>query len=511
MSRRTSTRPRAVSSPSSYSSDLREAIRQFLPRSGLALVVNDQKLRWVPRMLVTCAIVMTWDLADLLSDAFERARGVVVKMYCSRRRPGESYAGFMATLAHQTSRHLALLVPTLRRHVRALAESCDRWRVDGWCAFGVDGLRIECPMSAANEAAFGTAGKSKTGPQQFLTTIFHVASGLIWDFRRDGARASERAHLLEMLEELPPEAMLLADAGFTGYELCQKVLAGGRSLLIRVGSNVQLLLKLGWCCDEHEGIVYLWPQKARKREQAPLVLRLITLLDGRNRRIDLLCSVLDGNRLTDAAALQLYRKRWGVELIYRSLKQTMGQRKLRCDAPANAAVELEWSVIGLWLLGLMSVSRIVEGGGEPGNWSVACSLRVVRRAMAGTLTRTLPIAPGGIGDGREGRVCANGPEGGAALAGQKEGPAARGAQGALGRGVGTPTRCSAKSKEGGRMINGVGWHGQPYSDARACFPIYLLHPHRIHRRRIRPRWQRRRPQFQHILHIRPQHLRHRPR
>jgi len=112
-----------------------------------------------------------------------------------------------------------------------------------------------------------------------------------------------------------------------------------------------------------------------------MVLRLITLIDERNRRIDLLCNVLDEKRLSDAAALALYRRRWGVELLYRSLKQTMGKRRLRCDAPANAAVELQWSGIGLWLLGLMSVSRIVQRGGAPGDWSVAGSLRVVRRVM----------------------------------------------------------------------------------------------------------------------------------
>src|SRR5437763_4636506 len=30
-------------------------------------------------------------------------------------------------------------------------------------AFGVDGSKLECPMSAANEAAFGTCGKDKIG------------------------------------------------------------------------------------------------------------------------------------------------------------------------------------------------------------------------------------------------------------------------------------------------------------------------------------------------------------
>ncbi len=392
MSRRTSTRPRVSSSASSYSVDLSEAIRRFLPHSGLALMADGQKLRWVPRMLVICAILMTWDLADLLGDAFERARGVLVSIYSTRRRPGGSYGGFMSMLARHSAKHLSLLMPALRGQVRELGQSSGCWTIDGWCAFGVDGSRIECPMSAANEEAFGIAGKKKTGPQQFLTTLFHAGSGLIWDFRRGDARASERSHLLEMLEDLPPGALLLADAGFTGYEFLQKVLEGGRSFVVRVGSNVQLLLKLGWCCQEREGVVYLWPHRAMRRKQPPLVLRLITLIDGRNRRIDLLTNVLDEKVLPDATALTLYQRRWGVEVIYRSLKQTMGKRKLRCDAPANAVVELQWSVMGLWLLGLMSVSRIVERGERPGNWSVAASLRVVRRVMDGMLRRGLRLA-----------------------------------------------------------------------------------------------------------------------
>ena len=380
MSRRT--RDVASRNPS-YTTELREAIRAYLPRSGLALVVDDDKLRWVPRMLVTCAILMTWDAAGMLADAFEHARAAVVKMYPSRRRPGDTYGGFMATLAARGASHLAVVAACLRGHVRRLAEDCSRWYSGRWALFGVDGSKVECPMTAANEKAFGTCGKARTGPQQLLTTVFHVHSGLVWDFRRGDARSSERSHLLEMLDTLPPGAMLLADAGFTGYDFLETILGSGRSFLIRVGANVRLLTKLGWYCEEHRGIVYLWPDKAQKQKRPPVILRLITLTDGRNRRVHLLTDVLDGAELCDADAAQMYRKRWTVELIFRSLKQTMGKRKLRCDSPANAAAELDWAVVGLWLLGLMSVERIVAGGGRPGDWSVASSLRLVRRAMAG--------------------------------------------------------------------------------------------------------------------------------
>jgi IS4 transposase len=83
------------------------------------------------------------------------------------------------------------------------------------------------------------------------------------------------------------------------------------------------------------------PTEAQKNHQRPLVLRLITHIDGRNRRIDLLCNVLDSQLLSDAAALALYRRRWDVEVIYRSLKQTMGKRKLRDDS-------LRWRLRRRW-------------------------------------------------------------------------------------------------------------------------------------------------------------------
>jgi hypothetical protein len=262
------------------------------------------------------------------------------------------------------------------------AQAGEAWQVEGWVVFGCDGTKIDCPRTAVNEQAFGCAGRKKSGPQQLLTCLFHVGSGLPWAFVRGAGTDSERSHLLCMLGLLPKGALLLADAGFTGYDLLAEILASGRAFLIRVGANVRLLTKLGYALQEHEGIVYLWPAGKQKKQLPPLILRLIRLTDSRNRTMCLLSSILDPKKLGDAAALRLYRRRWGVELLYRALKQTLARRKMLSDSPTHAAAELDWSFVGLWLLGLMSVTQLNAAGHEALQWSAAQALRAVRWAAS---------------------------------------------------------------------------------------------------------------------------------
>ena len=158
---------------------------------------------------------------------------------------------------------------------------------------------------------------------------------------------------------LPPQALLLADAGFTGYGFWRRVTGSGHSFLIRVGSNVRLIEGLGVAAwrTYRDGTVWVWPADQQKKRCPPLVLRLITLTDRRNRTMYLLTNVLGPDRLDDATAARLYAMRWGVEVTFRALKQTLGCRKLLSDAPRNARAELSWAMIGLWTLLLIKAQR----------------------------------------------------------------------------------------------------------------------------------------------------------
>ena len=98
----------------------------------------------------------------------------------------------------------------LRKRVRKIAGH-GHWHVNRWLVFAADGSRFNCPRSQAKEEKPGCAGRAKTGPQLLLTSLFHVGTGLLWDFCRGTGQASERSHLLSMLNTLPREALLRLD------------------------------------------------------------------------------------------------------------------------------------------------------------------------------------------------------------------------------------------------------------------------------------------------------------
>jgi len=359
-----------------YHNDLLAAIGKFLPHRGLPLQVEDDRVRWTPRLLVIGAILLGWVSGPNLQQCFASARETLVAMYASRRRPGQTLAGFLAALHRQTGALLSVVVASLRRMTIRL--SGRHWRLGPWVVMGADGSRIEAPMTADNERGLGCAGKDKTTPQLFITTLFHVATGLPWGWIRGRGDASERGQLRRLLKELPARTLLLMDAGFPSYRLLRALLAGGHDFIVRVGRNVRLLRRLGWDIRQDGQTVYLWPRKHRKFP--PLVLRLVEVKT-KGKRMYLLTSVRDSRQLSDMQVAELYRLRWGIEVMYRTFKRTLEHHKLRSDTPGRAKVELDWYMVGLWLLGLMALESRGPRCRLQDRWSAAGALGCVRAAM----------------------------------------------------------------------------------------------------------------------------------
>jgi hypothetical protein len=331
---------------------------------------------------------MGWEEAAQLGQRFARVREYLEAMH-PRWDLGSSYSGWCEALQAWSGQLLPAVSNRLRREVQRVAGAF--WRHREWILFAADGSRLECPRTEANEGELGCAGKVRTTPQLMLTTIYHLGTGLPWAFQVGPGTESERRQLAALLPTLPDDALLLTDAGFASYELCSWLKAARRHFLLRVGSNITLLTELGWSVEIQAQTVYLWPEKYQHQDQPPLVLRLIVLES--HRQPVYLISDLSAEQLSDAQAGALFRMRWGVEVFYRSYKRTMDQHQMHSRTPQTCREELQWTMVGFWLMALMTVASIVAAGKRPADWSTALSRNTLRKALRGTLSGKRPAEP----------------------------------------------------------------------------------------------------------------------
>lgn len=327
---------------------------------------------WSPLAVALAGVLMSIDPAPTLGQRFESVLGVLDAALPRRRRTGRTYQGFVKALSTNGADALALLGTHLRSATRAAAEGTRCWSYNGFVPIGADGSRIDAPRTIGNEP-LGFAGRDECGPQMMTLLLVHLGVMLPWCFGVGGARVSERSLLRASLETLPENALLVADAGFTGFDLIGELLARGSHVLIRVGRGACLLKDLGYARREGKSTVYLWPDN--RRRVPPLVLRLVRVKD-----VYLVTDVTDPRRLSRRLAGELYRRRWGLEVAFRSLKQTLEHRKVRSCTAAHAQMELSWSVVGLWVLALTGVRAVTAAGHGPRRLSIAGVLRAVRWA-----------------------------------------------------------------------------------------------------------------------------------
>jgi hypothetical protein len=376
---------------------LKQALHWLLGQVNWSGIGLRADCRWTPMRLAAAALLWAWSDESTLGERFFAARRLADHLYQPQREFATSWQAFIKLLGRWSDPLIAAIQTAIRRRMQdALAAS---WTVHDFIVFGVDGSRIDLPRTKSHEAVNApakdkrgkktkrgrrkkprtkAADKKANAPQRWLTLLWHVGTGLPWAWRTGPTGSSEREHWMRMLGELPPAALIAADAGFVGYEYWRAVIDSGRHVLVRVGSNVRLLRQLGWA-KESSGIVSLWPDRAARKRQPPLVLRLAVFQGGKHP-IYVVTSVR-ASRLSDAQVGDLYRRRWGIEVYFRCFKQTFQRRKLRSHCAENADVEVNWSLLGLGCMTLYAQAEQAKRGISPGDLSVAAVLRAFRRLM----------------------------------------------------------------------------------------------------------------------------------
>jgi Transposase DDE domain len=314
---------------------LSHCLRQFLTPSvwrqaRRGLRPDRKEVRWSFHHLTLVLLAMTWSLGDSTPERFEMARGIVAICRPKRRRAGRTAGGFHKALIRLPMRPLVALAAAVRQRLIVLLGR-DLVR-GGFLPLGCDGSRLECPRNDELLARMGKAGKDDGPPSLWVTAVVHLTTGVPWSWWLGKGNASERDHLRRLLPSLPERALIVADAGYNGYDLATAILASRASFLIRMSSKVDLFVDRAVDPTRFEqGQVTYWPHQARKRGHPPLRLRLIRVRGrrkgpGKTRRVDVwLLTNVGADRMPSAQAASFYRLRWENEGLFRTYKRSLSK------------------------------------------------------------------------------------------------------------------------------------------------------------------------------------------
>lgn len=367
-----------------------DSMREFLTPEVFKQVRNATKRRKCPRWdlhpLLYVLLLTTYCCGDSLPERFEAARVFYVACCPKRKRPGESFAGFEKAIAKLPMPILRALAAAIRGRVEVVFD--DRWKVGNFIPFGCDGTRQACPRSEELEKRLGTFGKEGSPPMIWNTSIVHLTLGFPFCWRLGkGGKASERSHLIHMLRWLPAAAMVVADAGYVGYDVAATMIASGVFFLIRMSSNATFYSETDEPLDEfREGIVYYWPKTQRDSKKPPIRGRLMRIHSDRHKvDVWLFTNVEDPKQLPLEMAGVFYRRRWENEGFFRTYKQTLKKVTLMSRTLRLVHREAEASMIATQLL--LCQGAIAMPSPKKDALPVMCSPRGVllemRRDIAG--------------------------------------------------------------------------------------------------------------------------------
>jgi hypothetical protein len=386
----------------------------FLPDDGIFSKLRFHgNTSWLPVSMVWLALFWSWSIHPNLTDAFDDA------LSCCRRLSIDgtlgTFQGFMGALVRWTDVFTRLLFEVLQTRMEKAGG--EFWRVGRWVPIAFDGSRSSAPRTKKNEQAFRPAhyGHGKTAryrkkktkgmrrkqneknkpqhpqPQTWITLLWHMKLRLPWSWRLGPSNASERGHVMEMLKEgeFPENTLFSGDAGFIGYPLWSEIINRGADFLVRVGANVSLLMEFAEIHPEQD-LVLCWPKGTREAGLPPLHLRLVRIWIG-NTRMWMLTSVTNPAHLTYKQIVRLYKMRWGIEVEFRGLKQTLDRAKLRSRNDQRLLAELHWSLMAMAIAELWALkeqlssrrrgTRTNQPCYDPVKRSLAKTIRAIRNCL----------------------------------------------------------------------------------------------------------------------------------
>lgn len=268
--------------------------------------------------------------------------------------------------------------------------------------FLLDGSSMRLPHTASLVAAY-PPGSNQHGEAHWpvirLLTAHHLSSGLAarpaWGPMYGDHAVGEQGLAEQIMERLPPGAALMADRNFAVFSVAWAAQEKGYKVLFRMTEARARKIAGQFLPPANSEQRVEWrPSRDDRRAhpeipvgavvQGRLIVAHVEGEDGKSFKLCLFTTLEEPREVL----VELYRRRWDIELDIRSLKQTMRMHSLSAKTPEMIGKDLLLGFAGYNLVRSVQMAAALQANLEPRRLSFSRVQAVVMTAVPRLATIT---------------------------------------------------------------------------------------------------------------------------
>ena len=187
-----------------------------------------------------------------------------------------------------------------------------------WRLVAVDGTTFDLPDTAANAGFFGRPGSARGAgkgafPQVRVTALAECGTHAIFAAALDALAVHETELARRLLGRLQAGMLLLADRGFTGFDLWREAAATGADLLWRVKNSA--VLPVAEQLADGSYLSRIYAARDKNKHADPITVRVVEYtLAGSATVYRLITTITDPSQAPAPDLAALYAQRWEFEV-----------------------------------------------------------------------------------------------------------------------------------------------------------------------------------------------------
>jgi hypothetical protein len=266
-----------------------------------------------------------------------------------------------------------------------------------WRTVALDGTTLEVADSDENDREFGRPFAQRglsAAPRVRVVGLVETGTHVLFAAEMGAYTTSEKALAAQVIEQLKPGMLCLADRLFPGYELWRQTRQTGAELLWRIQEKVRLDAIEYFADGSYLSHLYAsWDGKRHYGE--PIPVRVIDYeVEGHRDRFRLVTSLLNPEEAPAEELAMLYRERWEFETVLDEFKTHLrgARTALRSQRPELVRQEVYGLLLAHFALRTVMHDAALHGGRDPDRISYIHTVRVIKRS----LPRFAALPPSGL-------------------------------------------------------------------------------------------------------------------